>query len=121
MLSEYFRASNAHDESRATFANSLVLLCRSEGYVHDCTMPVFAPPFPCFDTYGRRMKTFKEKDWPIGTTVRAETLAEAGLFYMGRSDRTVCLLAVEAYTSGNPTMMGRRKTLVFDPNVTTYY
>lgn len=46
---------------------------------------------PCYKHYGtieKRLETFQ--DWPVSIAQKPKELAEAGFFYTGKSDQTVC-------------------------------
>lgn len=46
------------------------------------------PEYPEFDTYEARIKTFA--DWPPNRVQTKEGLSNAGFFYSGTGDRTIC-------------------------------
>ncbi|GBP70942.1 E3 ubiquitin-protein ligase IAP-3 [Eumeta japonica] len=46
------------------------------------------PAYPQYATTSARLITFKE--WPKSLPVKPEDLADAGFFYTGRSDKTLC-------------------------------
>ena len=49
-----------------------------------------SPKYPHYSLYNKRIKSFIIKGWPIGLSQKPHDLAEAGLFYDGRRDLTIC-------------------------------
>lgn len=50
--------------------------------------PSKSPAFPMYATTESRMRSFKE--WPPSIKQRPEELADAGFFYIGKGDQTMC-------------------------------
>ena len=48
------------------------------------------PKHPKFNLYNKRLESFINHSWPIGLTQTPETLAGAGLFYLGSGDKVLC-------------------------------
>lgn len=52
--------------------------------------PNKSPSFPQYATKESRINTFKE--WPLSIKQKPDELAEAGFFYIGKGDQTMCFL-----------------------------
>jgi hypothetical protein len=53
-------------------------------------IPHFPPKYREFSTEEQRLKTFKDRLWPIGLNQKPELLAKAGFYYRGISDQVLC-------------------------------
>uniref|UniRef100_A0A1B6CU38 RING-type domain-containing protein n=1 Tax=Clastoptera arizonana TaxID=38151 RepID=A0A1B6CU38_9HEMI len=47
-----------------------------------------APSFPAYATYDARLHSYEM--WPIALKLKPNTLSEAGFFYTGKGDQTIC-------------------------------
>ena len=47
-------------------------------------IPHFPPKYREFSTEEQRLKTFKDRLWPIGLNQKPEVLAKAGFYYRGK-------------------------------------
>ena len=47
-------------------------------------IPHFPPRVKEFSTEEQRLKTFKDRHWPIGLNQKPETLSKAGFYYRGK-------------------------------------
>ena len=53
-------------------------------------IPFKHPKFPDYRCLSSRLNSYFEYDWPIGLGQTPKSLAKAGLFYLGKSDKVIC-------------------------------